>query len=209
MSTAEMSATMNSTRMLIDARLDAIDRALLGRVSRAERMDVVGEVESRIDELLRERVGPGREPSRDDVLAVLARIDPPEAYLGDEGVEPRRDPVALRPAAATGRLDAAGDSSSNTAKASAILGAMAAASSALFPIGYGLGALLSSELALFLLWGFAGLFMTLAGTMAVVLAITGGVWRPSTLVGLSCGSAALGFALAAADILFFYFLLSS
>lgn len=195
MSTAEMSATLNSTRLLIDARLDAIDRALFGRVSRAERLDVVGEVESRIDELLRERVGPGREPSRDDVLAVLTRLDPPEAYLGDEAAEPRREPTA------SGALAAVGEPSPRAAIASAFLGASAAASSFLFPIGYALAFVSSSEVPTFLIWGGSGLFMAIVGPMAVVLSLMSRVWKPSALVGLSCGSAAVGFALAAAGAL--------
>ena len=92
MSTAEMSMTTNTARALIDARLETVERALFGRISRAERMDIVGEVESRIDDLLRERCGPGGDPTREDVLAVLARLDPPEAYLDFESGEEVRQP---------------------------------------------------------------------------------------------------------------------
>ena len=67
---------------LIDSRLDTIDRMLLGRLPRAERLEVVREVESQIFELLQERCSD--EPTREDVLAVLARLDPPEAYLPEE-----------------------------------------------------------------------------------------------------------------------------
>ena len=67
---------------LIDSRLDTIDRMLLGRVGRGERLAIVREVESQIDELLGERETD--EVSREDVLAVLGRLDPPEAYLPDE-----------------------------------------------------------------------------------------------------------------------------
>jgi len=92
MTTAEMSMATNTARALIDARLETVERALFGRISRAERMDIVGEIESRIDELLRERCGPGNEPVREDVLAVLARLDPPEAYLDFESGEEVRQP---------------------------------------------------------------------------------------------------------------------
>jgi hypothetical protein len=67
---------------LIDSRLDTIDRMLLGRLPRGERLEIVREVESQIFELLAKRSGD--EPTRDDVLTVLARLDPPEAYLADE-----------------------------------------------------------------------------------------------------------------------------
>ncbi|MFO0889261.1 MAG: hypothetical protein U0790_08995 [Isosphaeraceae bacterium] len=65
---------------LIDSRLDTIDRMLLGRLPRGERLEVVREVESQIFELLRERGGAG-EVTRDDVIDALRRLDPPEAYL--------------------------------------------------------------------------------------------------------------------------------
>jgi len=65
---------------LIDSRLDTIDRMLLGRVPRQDRVAIVREVESQVFELLSDR----DDPSREDVLAVLARLDPPEAYLSDE-----------------------------------------------------------------------------------------------------------------------------
>ena len=44
-----------SLQALIDSRLDTIDRMLLGRLPRGERLEVVREVESQIFELLQER----------------------------------------------------------------------------------------------------------------------------------------------------------
>src|SRR6516165_7522594 len=71
-----------SLQALVDARLDTIDRMLLGRTTRSDRLAIVREVESQLFELLHEQ---GRdELTREDVLAVLSRIDPPEAYLPDE-----------------------------------------------------------------------------------------------------------------------------
>jgi HAAS len=100
-------ATMTSVRvaeslqMLIDSRLDTIDRMLLGRLPRAERLEIVREVESQIFELLQERTSD--EPTREDVLAVLARLDPPEAYLpeetGETGALSRPVVGSARPAA--------------------------------------------------------------------------------------------------------------
>lgn len=71
-----------SLQTLVDSRLDTIDRMLLGRVARTDRMAIVREVESQIFELLQGR-GEAGELGRDDVLAVLARLDPPEAYLSE------------------------------------------------------------------------------------------------------------------------------
>jgi hypothetical protein len=85
-----MTTTVQATdalRAMIDSRLDTIDRILMGRVPRQDRLAIVREVESQIEELLQERSK--EELSRDDVLEVLARLDPPEAYLPDDSdVEP-------------------------------------------------------------------------------------------------------------------------
>ena len=71
-----------SLQTLIDCRLDTIDRMLLGRMPRSERVEIVREVESQIYELLGNQNSD--ELTREDVLGVLARLDPPEAYLPDE-----------------------------------------------------------------------------------------------------------------------------
>ena len=71
----------DSLQTLVDSRLDTIDRMLLGRVSRQDRLAIVREVESQIHELLYDRGSD--ELTREDVLAVLARLDPPEAYIPD------------------------------------------------------------------------------------------------------------------------------
>ncbi len=68
---------------LVDARLDTIDRMLLVRVDRQDRLAIVREVEGQIFELLSGRDGSSLD--RDEVLAVLARLDPPEAYLPEGG----------------------------------------------------------------------------------------------------------------------------
>jgi hypothetical protein len=85
-------------QVLIDSRLDTIDRMLLGRLPRAERLEVVREVESQVFELLQGR-SDGGEVTRDDVLDALRRLDPPEAYLPEEfGSEPGPRPTgAIRP----------------------------------------------------------------------------------------------------------------
>ena len=69
-------------RTLIDARLDAIEQILLRvQVSYSERRHIVGEVESQIFELLSRR---GENPAREDIVAVLDSLDPPEAYVPEE-----------------------------------------------------------------------------------------------------------------------------
>lgn len=67
--TIQLSTALQS---LIDSRLDTVDRMLLSRVPRGERLAIVREVESQIDELLSERETD--EVSREDVLAVLGRL---------------------------------------------------------------------------------------------------------------------------------------
>ena len=69
-------------RALVDARLDAIDAALRHvQMPYFERSHIVGEVEAQIFELLGRREGT---PAREDVLQVLASLDPPEAYIPAE-----------------------------------------------------------------------------------------------------------------------------
>ena len=104
MSVATDSPITEALQSLIDARLDTIDRMLVGRVTRQDRLAIVREVESQVHDLLAER--PAGEVDREAVLAVLARLDPPEAYLPDElgevagpSARPsgRRDPAPARP----------------------------------------------------------------------------------------------------------------
>jgi hypothetical protein len=82
MTTMTASPLTETLQALVDARLDTIDRMLLGRVNRQDRLAIVREVESQIFDLLQGR--DSETLDRDDVLAVLARLDPPEAYLPDD-----------------------------------------------------------------------------------------------------------------------------
>ena len=67
-----------SLQRLIDARLDSIDRALLSTdSSRAERRQIVAAIEDQIQELITRL---GNDPTREDILKILASLDPPEAY---------------------------------------------------------------------------------------------------------------------------------
>jgi hypothetical protein len=98
MTTIAASPLSEALQALVDARLDTIDRMLLGRVNRQDRLAIVREVESQIFDLLQRHDGA---IDRDDVLAVLARLDPPEAYLPDEDsiAEPRPPRVSAAPRA--------------------------------------------------------------------------------------------------------------
>lgn len=81
---AAMIALSPDLERLIDERLDAVDRILsLSRTARSERMQILSDLESQIRDRLVSRTS--EEPTRADLLAVLAELDPPEAYL-DESV---------------------------------------------------------------------------------------------------------------------------
>ncbi|MCE9529432.1 MAG: hypothetical protein K8R36_25565 [Planctomycetales bacterium] len=73
----------NTLQAIIDNRLDAIDQNLLrAGLPRHQRRSIVEEVENQILEMLsRLEV---TEYTRADVLAVLAKLDPPEAYVPED-----------------------------------------------------------------------------------------------------------------------------
>ena len=69
-----------SLRQMIDARLDNIERALITQsMGRGDRQQILSAIEDQILEMLCQFAG--EEPTRDDVLSVLAKLDPPEAYM--------------------------------------------------------------------------------------------------------------------------------
>jgi hypothetical protein len=95
----------DDARRLIDERLDAIERVLLARnVSRLERRDIIDGVEAQIYDMLSAR--PETDP-REAVAAVLAALDPPEAFAtaGETG------PAMPPPGASGGDWQAAAASS--------------------------------------------------------------------------------------------------
>ncbi|HEX3315096.1 MAG TPA: hypothetical protein VHR72_09415, partial [Gemmataceae bacterium] len=91
MTTLETVRPTPALEALIDARLDTIDRMLLDVLPRQDRLAILRDVESQIHEQLQARAAD--ELSRADVLAVLAALDPPEAYLPEHS-----DDAAPRPA---------------------------------------------------------------------------------------------------------------
>ena len=205
MSIAETVMTANGARTLIDARLDAIDRALLGRVSRAERLDVVGEVESRIGELLHARCG-SSEPSREDVLAVLAQLDPPEAYLGDdeEAFERPRVGVGMRPGSlgVVREGGAPGSGREWYGRVSGISGGVALLLGLMIPVIYFLALAMGSELILFGGWAMVGLMWLAASTTAVIMAAVSRMTGAWSVVGLILGIVS-GLPVMAAPVLLF------
>lgn len=84
----------DDARRQIDDRLDAIERVLLARnVSRLERRDIIDGVEAQIYDMLSAR--PETEP-REAVAAMLAALDPPEAFAtaGETGAAAPVQPSA-------------------------------------------------------------------------------------------------------------------
>ncbi len=178
-----------NAQALIDSRLDTIERMLLGQVPRADRLAIVREVEAQIHDHLAERHSD--DTDRDAVLAALGRLDPPEAYLPEEGSAPprvlalTRGPLAARPE--SGSTPAAAYPGSTMGKLAGILGL----------VGIGLGLLAGGVMFLdFLVLGteFLGLGATavlglagVIGLQAIIFAACArliGVWP---VVGLTTG----------------------
>ena len=180
-----------SLQTLIDSRLDTIDRMLLGRVSRQDRLAIVREVESQIHELLQERNTD--ELTREDVLAVLARLDPPEAYLSDESGS---DSISVHSAtpARTGQPRLNGDV--RVGRASGALGVTAVVLPVLLPVNYLIAVAFGSEVVLFVLIGVTLLSMFFSSVLAVALGAHARKSGPWALVGIVTGSLAFFLCLA-------------
>jgi hypothetical protein len=175
---------------LIDSRLDTIDRMLLGRMPRGERLEIVREVESQIFELLQSRCG--GEPTREDILAVLGRLDPPEAYLPEApmraiGAEAQPSPASVPYTARSARpgLPARRRDPRETAGwASGILGLVCLAALLLLPVGWLSALLTETEIPLIILWFGAVLFMFMGGCVSLVLCIYARLTGAWSVVGL-------------------------
>ncbi len=181
--TAQISESLQT---LIDSRLDTIDRMLLGRLSRQERLAIVTEVESQIHEMLEDRNAD--ELTREDVLAVLARLDPPEAYIPDlmEALAaPARVALTSRSTQAVTRSD------QRTGRASAILGLAALALIVIYPAPFLIALSLQSQ---FFAMAFCGVTLALAfpaGILGLVLGVysrKSGVWA---VVGIAASALSL------------------
>ncbi len=181
-----------SLQNLIDSRLDTIDRMLLGRAARTERLAIVREVESQIHDLLGERES--EELSREDVLAVLARLDPPEAFLAESFESEGRIPVrgvSYHQPDRSKRRDSPG-----AARASGILGIAALSLLLVVPVSYLLAFLFEwSEALVILTTAATSICMLICGVVGIVTgfyARKSGVWA---VVGLATSVLALLFSL--------------
>jgi hypothetical protein len=186
--TAQLSEGLQT---LIDSRLDTIDRMLLGRISRQERLDIVREVESQIHELLYERHGD--ELTRDDVLAVLARLDPPEAYIPEDTTDL---PGSARPSSHPGQARSALKPDSRAGRVGGVMGIVALALMLFLPLGWLIGESLGSEAVLFVLCGGDLLLIIVSSILAIVLGIYSRRTGPWALVGIVTGILALLLSLA-------------
>ncbi len=173
---------------LIDSRLDTIDRMLLGRVGRGERLAIVREVESQIDELLGERETD--ELSREDVLAVLGRLDPPEAYLPDELESEGHAEVRTSVRQPTRPTI---DRHHGVARTSGFLGLGALFALMILILSYCTAVALNSELPLYIGAAFSIPCVLLGSVLSIALGIysrKSGVWA---LVGVVTGGSAVVF----------------
>jgi hypothetical protein len=178
---------------LIDSRLDTIDRMLLGRLPRSERLEIVREVESQIFELLQERGSD--EPTREDILAVLGRLDPPEAYLPEEldrdpATRPR--PLAGRPVSVPHRTSTSGKPRLKAALISGILGiASIVILLLIFPLVIGLANITSLGMLVLVPWYLLTLAAFGGGIIAVSLAVHSRFQSFWAMTGLVTGIIAL------------------
>jgi len=183
---------------LVESRLDTIDRMLVGRVPRQDRLAIAREVESQIYDLL--EASGHDDHTRESVLAVLARLDPPEAYLPDEAArEPASTGLSVSPRyRVTPQPE---PRNRHTGRASGILGLISIVLLLLTPLPYLVGLLLQSEIVILFGWGVEIVGVLATGIAGIVLGICGrfqGAWAvfgvvacASCLVAMLVGSAIL------------------
>ena len=149
MTTMTSHSLANAVQSLIDARLETIERMLMGRVPRSDRLAI----------------------SSDDMLEILRQLDPPEAYLANEiqVSEPAREfravykpnPIAGKPVSGVG----------SEARIGGITGLCSLGLILMAPIPYLVASTFNSEiLLLFGLGGFALLGIA-ASIVALILSI--------------------------------------
>lgn len=177
--TAQLSEALQT---LIDARLDTIDRMLLGRVPRRDRVAIVREVESQVFELLHDRGVD--EFTREDVLVVLGRLDPPEAYLPDEDADDETVHVRPRPISRVSQSAVASNKPFRIGKAGGILGISAIGLVLLTPLFYLTAAATDSVVLLMIvLFGLVFLSAT-ASALGICFSILGRRDRAWAVTGL-------------------------
>ncbi|MFO0960466.1 MAG: hypothetical protein U0800_24035 [Isosphaeraceae bacterium] len=157
---------------LIDARLDTIDRMLLGRLPRGERMAIVGQVEEQLHEMLGEHQG--EDWSREDILEILGRLDPPEAYLPESGETgmPSTPMPASRPIARAGTIPARRSEGTRQARLGGVLGIIALVLALLAPpILWGFCLVMNSEMPLIVGGGMDVVAVMVLATIGLIQSI--------------------------------------
>jgi hypothetical protein len=175
--TAELSEALQS---LVDTRLDTIDRMLVGRVPRQDRLAIVREVESQVFELLQERQAD--ELTREDVLAVLARLDPPEAYLPDEG---EAAPPARRGISAGSAVRSARHGNNRSALASGIVGLLSIVLLLVSPVSLLFAEASGSTSIAILILVMALAMIVIVAFLGIALAVHAGMRSAWSVVGLT------------------------
>lgn len=149
-----------TVRQLIDARLDAIERALMASgMTRADRSQIVSAIEDQIVEMLNQQGSD--DPTREDVLQVLARIDPPEAYLefsalGASDMVAVAEPGGQRRPAPVARQELAARSAETKSAAMGIIGLV-------------LSCLLCAVSVGWWMFGYLGLGLLIVNTLAAII----------------------------------------
>jgi hypothetical protein len=194
--TVTMMRLDEALQALVDARLDTIDRMLMGHLPRRDRLAIVQDVEAQIDEMLD---GLGTEGvTREALMSILTRLDPPEAYIPEsEGrgvtVPPRRVTV---PAAGVVNRGAPAAGLARLAKVSGVVGLISPVGGGLvMVVGYATAFWMQSQIPFFV--GIAGSIglMLCGGIVAITLAACsrrGGAWM---VLGLVTGILAVVFSL--------------
>jgi hypothetical protein len=173
----------SSLQALVDSRLDTIDRMLMGRVPRQDRLAIVREVEVQVFELLQER---GREElTREAVLAVLARLDPPEAYLPEATGD--IEPVSTRRPSGPRAVHPLRKGDPKVARLSGILGLVVLALVLLIPVEWMIAYFFDSSALIVTLWLGSIFLVLVGGIVAITMGIfsrIGSVWA---VVGIVTG----------------------
>lgn len=173
-----------SLQALVDARLDTIERMLMGKLPRQDRLAIVREVESQIQEQISSHRQD--ELSREDVLAVLASLDPPEAYLPEDGEAASEGSRRI-----SGGRTGTGRKAGRTGQAGGILGILCLAGAIFLPfLVWAVAMAFESE---FVLLGGAVFSIVLIFVLAIlslVLSIQAGLrkaWAITGLITSLCG----------------------
>jgi hypothetical protein len=178
MMTLDATQLSPALQALVDARLDTIERMLMGKVPRQDRLSIVREVESQIQEQLGNHHD--GEPSREDVLTILATLDPPEAYLPEEG-----EPAPHIPRVASTERAVKGRGALSTGVGGGILGIVSLVGAIVLPALTVMFTVPSQSAAIF----FGGsavsvLVVFVMATIALVLSIRTGLRKPWAITGL-------------------------